>query len=94
MGCARWPPWTPISPPRAARRAAAAPGDKAGRLLPRRLNPATVGHILKAQLGVGASGFSAHSLRAGFITAAAQGGAPEHAIQAHSRHKSVGTLRL
>lgn len=34
-----------------------------------------------------------HSLRAGFITAAAKAGAPEHVIQRTSRHKSVEVLR-
>jgi integrase len=36
---------------------------------------------------------SPHSLRAGFITAAAQAGAPEYLIQRTSRHKAVDVLR-
>lgn len=70
------------------------PLSKTGCLLPRRLNAASVAHILKVRLGEDAGrGLSAHSLRAGFITAAAQAGAPEHLIQAHSRHRSVDVLR-
>lgn len=67
--------------------------SKAGRLLDRRLNAASVTHILKTRLGANAGRFSAHSLRAGFITAAAEGGAPEHMIARTSRHKSVAVLR-
>lgn len=63
----------------------------AGRLLERRLEATGVRHIL-AQRADG-KGFSPHSLRAGFITSAAKRGAPEHAIQRTSRHKSVDVLR-
>ena len=69
------------------------PLAKSGRLLPHRLNAASVAYILKARLGDEGREFSAHSLRAGFITAAALAGAPEHLIQAHSRHRSVDVLR-
>ncbi|WP_291004278.1 tyrosine-type recombinase/integrase [Hyphomicrobium sp.] len=65
--------------------------NKAGRLGARRLDATSVRHILIAR--VGAPTFSPHSLRAGFITAAAQAGAPEHLIQRVSRHKSVNVLR-
>jgi integrase len=35
------------------------------------------------------AGYSAHSLRAGFITAAATAGVPQWAIMAHARHRSI-----
>jgi integrase len=48
-------------------------------------------HIFRlANLG---PGYSAHSLRRGMITTAAELGVPEHLIQRHSRHHSVSTLR-
>jgi integrase len=43
--------------------------------------------------GVNTDGLSAHSLRAGYVTAAALGGASERAIAAVSRHQSVPVLR-
>jgi site-specific recombinase XerD len=67
------------------------PVSKAGRLLERRLDATSVRHILNARVGMAT--FSPHSLRAGFITSAAQRGAPEHLIQRVSRHKSVEVLR-
>lgn len=39
------------------------------------------------------SGYSPHSLRAGFITQAAKMGIPERIIQRHSRHASISVLR-
>jgi len=44
-------------------------------------------------LGADPTGYSAHSLRAGLITAAAGAGASERDIMAHSRHKSVTVAR-
>lgn len=67
------------------------PVSKGGRLLDRRLEATSVRHILIAR--VGQATFSPHSLRAGFITSAAQAGAPEHLIQRVSRHTSVEVLR-
>lgn len=66
--------------------------SKADRLLGRRLDAGSVRHILRERAGV-ASVFSPHSLRAGFITSAANAKAPEHLIQRTSRHKSVAVLR-
>jgi site-specific recombinase XerD len=37
--------------------------------------------------------FSGHSLRAGFVTTAAQRGVPEHAIMRQSRHKKSDTVK-
>jgi integrase len=70
--------------------------SKSGRLLSRRLDPTSVRLILSRRLtgaGLEASIFSPHSLRAGFITAAANADVPEHLIQKTSRHKSVEVLR-
>lgn len=39
-----------------------------------------------------ASGFSGHSLRAGFVTTAARNRIPGHHIRQHTRHKSVQTV--
>jgi site-specific recombinase XerD len=67
------------------------PVSKAGRLLIRRLNAASVRHILHERFGH--DGISPHALRSGFITSAARRGVPEHVIQRTSRHKSVEVLR-
>ena len=67
------------------------PVSKAGRLLDRRLDATSVRHILTQRAGT--KTFSPHSLRSGFITSAAKTGAPEHAIQRTSRHRSVEVLR-
>ena len=44
------------------------------------------------RLGLDPKAFSAHSLRAGCITTAAELGAPDWQIQRHSRHKSLKVL--
>jgi integrase len=70
--------------------------SKAGRLVNRPLDPSSVRFILRRCMkdaGLDASAFSPHSLRAGFITAAANANVPEHLIQRTSRHKSVDVLR-
>jgi integrase len=64
---------------------------KNGRLLARRIEATGVRHILRQRTG--SRRFSPHGLRAGFITSAAAAGAPEHVIQATSRHKSADVLR-
>lgn len=54
-----------------------------------------VTRILKRRMkraGLDSKGYSAHSLRAGCLTAAAQAGHPLEAIQRHSRHKSLEVL--
>lgn len=40
-----------------------------------------------------ADGYSAHSLRAGFVTTAKDQGLPEDTIMRHTRHKSVPIMR-
>lgn len=60
------------------------------------LSGAAVGDIVKrtaVRAGVTDHDFSGHSLRAGFVTAAAAGGAPERAIMAQTGHRSVQTVR-
>jgi integrase len=60
-----------------------------------RLDPGDVSRILlrrMKQAGLNTKGFSAHSLRAGCITAAAQAGHSLEAIQRQSRHKSLEVL--
>lgn len=81
------------------------PVSKAGRLLDRRLDPTSVRHVLHQRVRAAwaddakeaqsqrVARLSPHSLRSGFITAAANAGAPEHVIQRTSRHKSVEVLR-
>ena len=46
-----------------------------------------------AKIGLDAADFSAHSLRAGFLTSAAEHGASEFKMMEGSRHKSVEPLR-
>lgn len=61
----------------------------------RRLDPGDVGRILirrMRQAGLATKGYSAHSLRAGCITAAAKAGHALEAIQRQSRHKSLEVL--
>ena len=55
----------------------------------------SIGEIVKARVAVvGLDGdFGAHSLRAGFATAAARGGFGEAAIMKHGRWKSVAVAR-
>jgi len=69
---------------------------KHGALRTERLSNQVVAIIVKQYLkvlGESATRFSAHSLRAGFITAAAVAGVPDRIIQDQSGHKSIMTLR-
>ena len=59
------------------------------------LGHAAVGSILRDRMlanGLTADGFSAHSLRAGLVTAAAQAGASTWAIQRQTGHRSESTV--
>ncbi len=69
--------------------------SKAGRLIDRPLNATSVRHILAQRTGQAGLDmfYSPHSLRSGFITAAAHARVPEHLIQRTSRHKSTDVLR-
>lgn len=69
---------------------------KGDRLQADRLGDKDVARIVKAATaaaGYDAQAFSGHSLRSGFITAAARKGVPEHVIAAQSGHRSVDVLR-
>lgn len=59
------------------------------------LTPESVSHIVRRWIraaGMATHGFSAHSLRAGYITTAAAAGVPSYRLMEHSRHKSTVTL--
>lgn len=61
-----------------------------------RLTPEAANRIVQAraqQAGVNPEGLSAHSLRAGYVTAQARRNTPEHRIQAVTRHRSAEVLR-
>jgi integrase len=61
-----------------------------------RLSDKAVARVIKRSLeacGRDASEYSGHSLRAGFATAAAMGGAPEHLIMNQTGHRSAASLR-
>jgi integrase len=70
--------------------------SKGNRALDRRLTPAAVNQIL--QTAVAAAGldqpeqYSAHSLRAGFVTYAHTRGATDHAIAHQTRHRSLTSV--
>ena len=57
------------------------------------INAIVTRRVLAAGLA-DASGYSAHSLRAGFVTEAKNRGIDEADIMKHSRHKSLATMRL
>jgi integrase len=69
---------------------------KGDRLTPTRLGDRDVARIVKAAAaaaGYDAAAFGGHSLRSGFITAAARKGVPERLIANQSGHRSVNVLR-
>lgn len=71
--------------------------SKGNRVLRRRLGaPAlsTIVHERVAAAGIDPSGYSAHSLRAGFITYASLNGASDHAIAHQSRHRSLASVGI
>jgi integrase len=72
------------------------PVNRHGRVQQRRLSDQTVATIVKnaaARLGLDASCFSGHSLRAGFVTSAAARGASLFKLMDVTRHKKVESLR-
>ena len=65
-------------------------------MLPEALSTRSIAEIVKKyarRIGLDAEQFSAHSLRAGFITSAAKSGAGLFKIMDVSRHRSVETVR-
>lgn len=61
------------------------------RLRPKAVNTILVKRMKQAKLST--TGFSGHSLRAGFCTSAAVAKTPENLIQIHTRHRSIKILR-
>lgn len=69
--------------------------DKHGHILRNRLTGEAVSHVVKSRLkavGYDPACFSGHSLRAGFVTAAAMAGAPSHKIRETTGHRSEASL--
>ena len=63
---------------------------------PARLSTRSVSYLIKRRVkaaGLKPDRYSGHSLRAGFITSAAEIGTPEHLIMDHTRHRSAKVLR-
>ena len=71
-------------------------GTRGRSLTPKRLDGGDVARRVKAgaaRVSLDASRFAGHSLRAGFVTAAAMNGAPERAIAVTTNHKNLEMLR-
>jgi site-specific recombinase XerD len=71
------------------------PVSKGNRPLPRRLHPESVNTLVRNAIertGTDPAGYSAHSLRAGFVTHAHIRGATDRAIAHQTRHRSLATL--
>ncbi len=68
---------------------------KANKPGPQSLNPETINQLVQdaiARAGIDAVPYSAHSLRAGFVTYAHLRGASDRAIAHQTRHRSLATL--
>lgn len=69
--------------------------DKHGNILRHRVTGEAVNHVVKSRLtaaGYDPAPFSAHSLRAGLVTAAAMAGASSHKIREVTGHRSEASL--
>lgn len=69
--------------------------DVHGKLTANRLQSAFVSHVVKSRLkaiGIDATTYSAHSLRAGLVTEAARAGVPGWKIRQQTGHRSETTL--
>ena len=65
--------------------------DRNGCVRSKGMNPASIGYVIKklaAAAGYNAEDYAGHSLRAGFVTAAAAGGATDRQIMRQTGHKS------
>jgi integrase len=72
------------------------PLDRHGNIREQRLSDKAVARVVKRGLeaaGVNAAAYAGHSLRGGFATAAAAGGASERAIMRQTGHRSLPMLR-
>ncbi|MEQ9151058.1 MAG: site-specific integrase [Parvibaculum sp.] len=70
--------------------------DRHGNVRPSRLSTQAVANVIKRsveRVGLDPRQFSGHSLRSGFITAAALAGKSEDIIRSHTGHKSVLQVR-
>jgi integrase len=73
------------------------PVTKAATIAPRPVSGATVDEVLRRRLrgaGIDPAGYSAHSLRAGFITVALVAGANHHEVMRQTRHASPATVEV
>jgi site-specific recombinase XerD len=71
------------------------PVSKGNRALPRPLHAESVNDLVQAAVaraGLSPAGYSAHSLRAGFVTFAHLRGASDRAIAHQTRHRSLATV--
>lgn len=71
------------------------PVSKGNRPLPRRLHPESINTLVQnavARAGIDPQPYSAHSLRAGFVTHAHLRGASDRAIAHQTRHRSLATI--
>jgi site-specific recombinase XerD len=71
------------------------PVSKGNRPLPRPLNSESVNDLVRGAVrraGLDPAGYSAHSLRAGFVTYAHLRGASDRAIAHQTRHRSLATV--
>lgn len=71
------------------------PVSKGSRALTRRLNEGAINRLVQkavARAGIDPLPYSAHSLRAGFVTHAHLRGASDRAIAHQSRHRSLATI--
>lgn len=71
------------------------PVSKGNRALPRHLNPESINDLVQAAVaraGLDPTSYSAHSLRAGFVTFAHLRGASDRAIAHQTRHRSLATV--
>lgn len=71
------------------------PVSKGNRPLPRRLHPESVNDLVQAAIaraGLDPAPYSAHSLRAGFVTYVHLRGASDRAIAHQTRHRSIATV--
>ncbi|MDQ1306093.1 MAG: hypothetical protein QG671_1925 [Actinomycetota bacterium] len=71
------------------------PVSKGNRVLSRRLHPESVNTLVQnaiARAGIDPGPYSAHSLRAGFVTHAHLRGASDRAIAHQTRHRSLATI--
>jgi site-specific recombinase XerD len=71
------------------------PVSKGNRALPRALNPESINDLVQTAIsraGLNPDTYSAHSLRAGFVTYAHLRGASDRAIAHQTRHRSLATV--